>query len=52
LHKRGDKQTIDSLLTFLPKAKEDTAKVNLFAEIILAHVYYKPEKGLAYQKTA
>ena len=26
--------------------------MNLFAAVMLAHVYYKPEKGLTYQKTA
>ena len=43
---------IDSLLTEISNTKEDTAKVNLFAAIMLRHVYYKPEEGLTYQKTA
>ena len=44
------KKPTDSLLLVLSAAKEDTAKVNLLAEIMLAHVYYKPEEGLSYQK--
>ena len=49
--KRGQEQ-IDSLLTKLSKANEDTTKVNLFAAIMAAHVYYKTEEGLVYQKPA
>ena len=44
------KKLTDSLLLVLSATKEDTAKVNLLAEIMFAHVYYKPEEGLAYQK--
>jgi two-component system, sensor histidine kinase PdtaS len=47
-----EKKIFDSLYRALPKAKEDTVKVNLIAAIMDAHVYYKPEEGLAYQKTA
>lgn len=49
---RADQKIVDSLLALLPNAKEDTAKVNLLAEIMLAHVYYKPEKGLTYYRPA
>lgn len=49
---KNDKRRVDSLLILLPKTKEDSAKVNLYAEIMLAHVYYKPEKGILYSKDA
>lgn len=49
---KTDKELVDSLLTVLPKLKEDTLKVNLYADLMYAHVYYKPEDGLKYQKTA
>lgn len=49
---KNDKELIDSLLPLLPKTKEDTAKAKLYAEIMLAHVYYKPEQGLHYMKPA
>lgn len=49
---RADQKIVDSLLALLPNAKEDTAKVNLLAEIMLAHIYYKPEKGLTYNRPA
>ena len=44
------KKPTDSLLLVLSATKEDNAKVNLLAEIMLAHVYYKPQEGLSYQK--
>lgn len=49
---KRDQECIDSLLIALAKAKEDTARLNLFAELIYAHVNYKPMEGLAYQKEA
>jgi two-component sensor histidine kinase/uncharacterized protein HemY len=52
LSQKADKELIDSLLPLLPKAKEDTAKIKLYAELMLAHVYYKPEEGLSYMKPA
>lgn len=45
-------EIIDSLLTQLSKAKEDSSKVILYAKIIHAHVYYQSEVGLAYQTEA
>ena len=47
---RADRELADSLLAMLPKAKEDSAKVKLYAEIMLAHLYYKPEAGITYYK--
>jgi two-component system, sensor histidine kinase PdtaS len=47
---KADKVLADSLNALLPQAKDDTAKLNLIAEIMFAHVYYKPQEGLAYQK--
>jgi two-component sensor histidine kinase len=49
---RADKALADSLHALLPYAKEDSAKVKLYDEIMLAHVYYKPEKGLSFAKAA
>ncbi len=43
---KTDKEFVDSLLGVLPDAKEDSAKVNLYAQLMLAHVYYKPEEGV------
>ncbi|MDX2046324.1 MAG: tetratricopeptide repeat protein [Chitinophagaceae bacterium] len=43
---KTDKEFVDSLLAVLPDAKEDSAKVNLYAQLMLAHVYYKPEEGV------
>ena len=43
---------IDSLLTVLPKAKEDTNKVKLLTELIYAHLNYKTEEGLRFVKPA
>ena len=39
---------VDSLLTQLPMAKEDTNKVNLLAQITAAYYPIDPEKGLQY----
>ncbi|MBS4063331.1 MAG: tetratricopeptide repeat protein [Chitinophagaceae bacterium] len=49
---RADRMVIDSLLRLLPTLKADSAKVNLYAELMLAHVYYKPEQGIIYKQTA
>lgn len=49
---KSGKAYVDSLLTEFAKIKEDTTKVKLFAAIMYAHVYYKPEEGLTYQKAA
>lgn len=43
---KTDKELVDSLFAVLPGAKEDSAKVNLYAQLMLAHVYYKPEEGV------
>ncbi|MES2774414.1 MAG: tetratricopeptide repeat protein [Bacteroidota bacterium] len=43
---------IDSLHTELKRANKDTAKVNSYAQLMLAHVYYKPEEGIALSKEA
>ena len=49
---KNDKALVDSLLPLLTNAKEDSAKVKLYAAIMQAHVYYKPEEGINYNKTA
>jgi two-component sensor histidine kinase/uncharacterized protein HemY len=49
---RADRMVVDSLLRLLPTLKADSAKVNLYAELMLAHVYYKPEQGITYKQTA
>ncbi|HEX4956866.1 MAG TPA: tetratricopeptide repeat protein [Lacibacter sp.] len=49
---RADRVVVDSLLRLLPILKTDSAKVNLYAELMLAHVYYKPEQGITYKQTA
>jgi len=49
---KKDQERIDSLRTELAKAKEDTIKLNLLADIIFEHVNYKPIEGLAYEKEA
>ncbi len=43
---------IDSFLQRLALSKRDTARIGLYADIMLAHVYYKPKQGLAYGKPA
>jgi two-component system NtrC family sensor kinase len=48
----GKSQTIDSLLTQLLKAKEDKNKVLLFTDLIYAHLDYKTEEGLKFEKPA
>lgn len=47
---KQNQERIDSLLTELTKAKEDTTKLSLLGDIMYAHVYYKPQEGLNYQK--
>ena len=49
---KKNQQRIDSLLIQLTKAKEDTTKLSLFAELMYAHINYKPKEGLTYQKEA
>ena len=49
---KKDHERIDSLRTELAKAKEDTTKLDLLADIIYEHVNYQPKEGLAYQKEA
>ena len=49
---RADRKLADSLHALLPNAKEDSAKVKLYDEIMRAHVYYKPEEGLTFIKAA
>jgi two-component sensor histidine kinase len=43
---------IDSLVAELPKTKDDSIKLELYASIMLEHVSYHPAAGLAYQKDA
>ena len=47
---KKNQELIDSLFTELTKAKEDTTKLSLIGDIMYAHVYYKPQEGLNYQK--
>lgn len=47
-----DQLKIDSLLTCLTKAKEDTNKVNLLINIMYFHIYYNAEEGLQYEMPA
>lgn len=49
---KTDKDVIDSLLRLMPAAKEDSAKVNLYAQLMLFHVYYKPEEGVLLSQQA
>ena len=49
---RADKEIADSMHALLPNATDDSAKVKLYEEIMLAHVYYKPEKGLTFTTPA
>ena len=49
---RGSKSVIDSLENELSRAKEDSEKVKLYAAVMLAHVYHKPEAGLTYEEAA
>ncbi len=49
---KSDAEIVDSLLTQLSKAKEDSNKLILLGKIMQAHVYYKTEAGLTYQKEA
>jgi two-component system, sensor histidine kinase PdtaS len=52
LAQKKDKALADSLIAALNNAKEDTVRVNLYAALMYAHVYYKPEVGLTYQQAA
>ncbi len=47
-----DPKTIDSLLSLLKKAKDDSTKLNLYVAIIHGHVNYKPQEGLSYEQAA
>jgi adenylate cyclase len=47
-----DQTKIDSLLSELPKAKEDTNKVNLLSNIISEYGFSNDDKGLQYEKQA
>ena len=49
---RTDRVVIDSLLHLLPTLKEDSVKVNVYAQLMLAHVYHQPEQGITYTQTA
>ncbi|TAD84052.1 MAG: hypothetical protein EAY75_13835 [Bacteroidetes bacterium] len=49
---RGSKSRVDSLRNALTKAKEDSEKVKLYADVMWAHVYHKPELGLTYEEAA
>ncbi len=46
------KPLVDSLLLALAGMKDDTAKVNMYFDLMSAYVYYKPEEGLTYQAAA
>jgi adenylate cyclase len=50
--KKNDRQTIDSLLTELTRAKEDSGRLNLYNKILKIHQYFKPEEGLKYEGQA
>jgi len=55
LHANCQKQgqaRIDSLLTQLPKAKDDTNKVNLLNDISFTYYYIKPDEGIKFGKQA
>jgi tetratricopeptide (TPR) repeat protein len=47
-----EQHTIDSLVTQLNVAKEDSNKVKLYVDIIKNYVYDKQQDGLAYEKPA
>ncbi len=49
---QSDQQIADSLARLVPAAKEDTGKVNLYAQLMLAHLYYQPVRGLTYAAPA
>ncbi len=49
---QSDQQIADSLARLVPAAKEDTGKVNLYAQLMLAHLYYQPARGLTYAAPA
>jgi len=49
---KADPKSIDSLLTALSKAKEDSIKLNLYGQLMHVHVNYKPLEGLKYQQAA
>ncbi|MES2774415.1 MAG: tetratricopeptide repeat protein [Bacteroidota bacterium] len=49
---KKEQALIDSLSTELKKANEDTSKVNLYAAVMNAHIYYKTAEGLVYQQPA
>jgi two-component system, NarL family, sensor histidine kinase UhpB len=52
LAQKQEQASIDSLLTELKNAKEDTLKIRLLADIMNAYVYFKPQEGLNYQTEA
>ena len=49
---KTDPKSISALLTALSKAKEDSTKLNLYAQLMHVHVSYKPLEGLNYQQAA
>jgi len=46
------KERIDSMLTVFSKAKEDSNKVNLLAELLGLYSVYQPRTGLTYRDSA
>ncbi|MEJ0101343.1 MAG: tetratricopeptide repeat protein [Bacteroidota bacterium] len=49
---KQDQELIDSLLLDLSKTKEDSARMDLLAGIMFAHINYNPKNGLTFQKEA
>jgi two-component system, NarL family, sensor histidine kinase UhpB len=49
---KSDQARIDSLLTALKNAKEDTLKLSILADVMRAHVSFKPEDGFKYEAMA
>ena len=43
---------INSLRILLAKAKEETGKVSLMAQLMFQHTFYHPEEGLALKEPA
>ncbi|MBC8047050.1 MAG: tetratricopeptide repeat protein [Fimbriimonadaceae bacterium] len=49
---KNDRAYIDSLLTVITHAKNDTQKVNLYNDIMLAHGEIQPAEGFKYEQPA
>jgi two-component system sensor histidine kinase UhpB len=46
---KSDQAKIDSLLSALKKANEDTLKLDILVEVMNAHISFKPQDGLKYE---